>query len=66
MLTSIEASFGFTPTNMRVTPAWKVNSSTDVCRFLAGEIVFSPNDVQAPRLEDRRVQGRLPQWKQRT
>jgi dTDP-4-dehydrorhamnose 3,5-epimerase len=35
---------------------------------LVGEfgIVLSPKDAQAPTLEDRRVQGELPQWRKRT
>jgi hypothetical protein len=59
-------SLGFTPTNIRVTSAHKVNSSTDVCYFFIGEIELLPKDAQAPTLEDRKVQGKLPQWKQKT
>jgi dTDP-4-dehydrorhamnose 3,5-epimerase len=54
-----ESEFEILPTDETLKVNWHLE--------LVGEfgIVLSPKDAQAPRLEDRRVQGKLPQWKQR-
>jgi dTDP-4-dehydrorhamnose 3,5-epimerase len=55
-----EAEFEILPTDETLKVNW--------LRELGAEfgIVLSPKDSQAPTLEDRRVQGKLPQWRQRT
>jgi dTDP-4-dehydrorhamnose 3,5-epimerase len=55
-----EAEFEILPTDETLKVNWH--------RELVGEfgIVLSPKDAKAPTLEDRKVQGKLPQWKQRT
>ena len=55
-----ESEFEILPTDETLKINWH--------RELVGEfgIVLSLEDAQAPSLDDRRVQGKLPQWKQRT
>ena len=55
-----ESEFEILPTDETLKINWH--------RELVGEfgIVLSLKDAQAPSLDDRRVQGKLPQWKQRT
>jgi dTDP-4-dehydrorhamnose 3,5-epimerase len=55
-----EAEFEIVPTDETL----KVNWLRELDREFG--IILSPKDAQAPTLEDRRVQGKLPQWKQRT
>ena len=54
-----EAEFEILPIDEKLKINWHLE--------LVGElgIVLSPKDAQAPTLEERRVQGKLPQWKQR-